>query len=67
MDTPGIPKPTQGAGIRVYFNAEFKKRGVKKLEVLFEDARIELDEILGMPAKYVMVFRPSMQDLDFDG
>jgi len=64
---PGIPKPTRGAGIRVYFNAAFKKKAVKNLEDRFEDARIELDEILATPAKHVMVFRPSMQDLDFGG
>lgn len=64
---PGIPKPKREAGIRVYFNAAFKKKAVKNLEDRFEDARIELDEILATPAKYVMVFRPSMQDLDFGG
>ncbi|MGQ9563171.1 MAG: MBL fold metallo-hydrolase [Thermogutta sp.] len=63
----GIPRPTREAGIRVYFNAAFQRKAVKKLEDQFAAARIELDEVLGAPARHVMVFRPSMTDLDFGG
>ncbi|HEV7281399.1 MAG TPA: MBL fold metallo-hydrolase [Pirellulaceae bacterium] len=62
-----IPRPRRDAGIRVFFNRAFRQRRSAKIAELFEADRISLDEILAEPAKYLMAFRPSMTDLDFDG
>ena len=62
-----IPRPTRENGIRVFFNAGFRKKNIAKLNRIFQDARIELDEILAEPRKHLMVFRPSMTAVDFDG
>lgn len=62
-----IPKPNRRAGIRVYFNRHFEQRNIKSLKDRFEEDRITLDEIVAQPDKHLMVFRPSMRELDFDG
>jgi len=62
-----IPRPTRDKGIRVYFNATFRKKDIDRLNHLFERDRIELDEVLADPAKHLMAFRPSMTALDFNG
>lgn len=62
-----IPKPRRDAGIRVYFNRHFEKRGITSIQNRFAENRITLDEILTEPAKHLMVFRPSMRGLDFNG
>lgn len=62
-----IPRPTRDKGIRVYFNAGFRKRNIDRLNNLFEADRIDLDEILATPGKHLMAFRPSMTALDFGG
>jgi phage/plasmid-like protein (TIGR03299 family) len=62
-----IPRPRAESGIRVYFNRHFEKRGIKSIADRFEADRITLDEILADPDRYLMVFRPSMRELDFDG
>jgi ribonuclease J len=62
-----IPRPTRDKGIRVYFNAGFRKKNIERLNQLFDPDRIGLDEILADPAKHLMAFRPSMTALDFKG
>jgi ribonuclease J len=62
-----IPRPTRDKGIRVFFNQGFLRRNIENLTRLFEPDRITLDEVLGTPEKHLMVFRPSMTTLDFDG
>jgi ribonuclease J len=66
-----IPHPTAQAGIRVYYNQAFKgsyEKGKRHLlhEIFLAD-RISLDEILGEPGRFLMMFRPSMTALDFGG
>ena len=60
-----IPKPTAANGIRVFFNAAFRRKRIRKLESLFAASRIELSEILSAPDRHLMVFRPSMLGPDF--
>jgi ribonuclease J len=66
-----IPRPTRHAGIRVWYNAYFessyKRRNLHKIHRLFAQDRIELAEIFGHPQRYVLLFRPSMMELDFGG
>jgi ribonuclease J len=60
-----IPRPHAKAGVRVYFNQAFEGRNLNSISSLFERDRISLSEILKQPSDYVMVFRPSMAELDF--
>jgi ribonuclease J len=62
-----IPRPTRDRGIRVFFNAAFRRKNIRRLNELFEPDRIELEEILTQPTKHLMAFRPSMTTLDFGG
>jgi ribonuclease J len=66
-----IPRPTQAAGIRVYYNASFeasyRRRNLGKVHGLFTDDRIGLADILADPARYLLLFRPSMLERDFGG
>jgi len=62
-----IPAPRREYGIRVFFNETFARRGIHKLESLFAPDRITIGEILAKPGDHVMVFRPSMSELDFAG
>jgi ribonuclease J len=62
-----IPRPTRDKGIRVYFNAGFRKKNIDRLNQLFRADRFEMDEILAHPAEHLMAFRPSMTALDFGG
>jgi ribonuclease J len=66
-----IPRPTQAAGIRVYYNAFFEasyqRRNLGKLHRRFAADRIELADILACPERYVLLFRPSMVEHDFGG
>jgi ribonuclease J len=65
-----IPHPAKDEKIRVYFNQAFEKSYAKKhLESLRDRLsyrRITMDEIRSTPERYVMVFRPSMAQDDFD-
>jgi ribonuclease J len=60
-----------GPETRVFYNRLFReksrRRGLGKIERLFADRRIQLEEILAEPRRYVMVFRHSMIDADFGG
>jgi ribonuclease J len=62
-----LPGPRAEAGVRVFFNKAFERRNLGGVADKIGDARISLDEIRANPAKYAMVFRPSMTDLDFAG
>ena len=66
-----LPRPGEAADIRVYYNSYFEesheRRGLKKIHRMFDAGRITLDDILGDPHRYLMVFRPSMLSRDFDG
>jgi ribonuclease J len=66
-----IPPPTRSAGIRVYYNAYFestyRRRNLAKVHGFFTADRIELAEMLADPVRYLLLFRPSMLDLDFAG
>jgi len=64
-----IPRPSKRSGIQVYYNAAFnrswRQRGLKKIHDLFLSSRVELTAIREDPARYAMLFRPSMCNLDF--
>lgn len=62
-----VPRPAKENGIRVYFNYSFQRRNIENLRERFQPDRIEMSEILAEPARYLMVFRPSMTALDFEG
>lgn len=62
-----IPRPLNEAGIRVYFNKSFENRKLERVKQIFESNRVHLNEVLASPDRFVMVFRPSMLDLDFEG
>jgi len=61
------PHPAQAKDIRIYVNVLAARKRIEKITNIFEGATITLDEILREPQKYVMMFRPSMVDLDFGG
>ncbi len=66
-----IPRPTAAAGIRVYYNRHFEdtwqRRNLGKVHRLFEPDRLALAGVLDRPREHVLVFRPSMLELDFAG
>lgn len=62
-----VPRPSRDLGIRVYFNQLFERRKLDNIREKFEADQIALDEILAEPTKYLMVFRPSMREVDFKG
>ena len=66
-----IPDPAEANNIRVYFNHTFTTTWEQKhlggLRDSLWDRRIAMDELRTAPKQFVMVFRPSMVALDFDG
>jgi ribonuclease J len=60
-----IPRPISDAGVRVYFNQAFENRQLTSVRERFEPDCVQLDQVLAEPTKYLMVFRPSMTELDF--
>jgi ribonuclease J len=62
-----VPRPCRDMGIRVFFNHLFERRNLETIREKFQDDRIDLAEILAEPTKYLMVFRPSMVQFDFQG
>jgi ribonuclease J len=66
-----IPRLPAEAGIRVLYNRHFEqtweRRNLQKVHDLFLNDRIELREIQAEPTECVMMFRPSMGRLDFNG
>ena len=69
-ETP-VPVPGKDELVRVFYPRFFEdsaqRRGLKKLSDQFEASRISMDEITAHPSKYLMIFRPSMLEPDFDG
>lgn len=65
-----IPRPTAEAGVRIYykryFETSYQRRGLAKIFDMFSADRITRDDILAQPDRYLMVFRTSMSDMDFD-
>jgi len=62
-----VPRPSRDMGIRVFFNHLFERRKLDNIREKFQADRIELNEILAEPTKHLMVFRPSMTEVDFNG
>lgn len=66
-----IPRPISSNGIRVYYPQHFertwRRRHLTKLHDKFLEDHIVLDEILDYPDDHVMMFRPSMLRMDFEG
>jgi ribonuclease J len=60
-----IPIPQDCPHIRIYFSR--RRRLNAKVDRLFPDNRVTLEEILAAPRDYVMLFRPSMLPHDFGG
>jgi ribonuclease J len=69
-ETP-VPVPGKDELVRVFYTKTFvdsaQRRGLKKLSDRFEASRISMKEIAAEPSKYLMIFRPSMLEPDFDG
>jgi ribonuclease J len=67
----GVPSGRDtGQGVQVFYNAAFRRREEwkrRRTEELFSKNTIGLDEILANPSRYVMMFRPSMAEMDFGG
>ena len=65
----GLPNAREpGQNVRVYYNAAFRRREERQrttVQDLFAHNTITLDEILSDPSRYVMMFRPSMVEMDF--
>ncbi|WP_428305442.1 MBL fold metallo-hydrolase [Lacipirellula sp.] len=60
-----VPVPGRDNDLRVYFPNSMmesaERKGIsQKFTDLFEKCRIEIDEIVSTPEKFLMVFRPSM-------
>lgn len=66
-----VPVAEKDGLVRVYYPKAFTesvdRRGLRELADRFEASRLSLEEVLANPSKYLMVFRPSMLDSDFDG
>ncbi len=64
-----IPRPASCNHIRVYYNQRFlktwKRDNLQKVHDQFLANRIELSTILAEPQKFIMLFRPSMTERDF--
>jgi ribonuclease J len=60
-----VPKPEAASGIRVFLPQ--RRKIIAKVERRFAHNRIEMDDILADPRRYVMLFRPSMIATDFKG
>ncbi len=67
-----VPVPGKAENLPVYY-PELLRQNTKKVASLnrvcpfLEPARIELDAVLAEPSRYIMVFRESMLEPDFDG
>lgn len=66
-----IPKPESTEWVKVFFpkffRESYERKGMKTFFSLMTPARIGVEEIRSDPSKYVMLYRPSMLDSDFDG
>jgi len=66
-----VPSPTSTEWIRIFFpkffRESYERKRLKNVFSLLSPANRELSEILQHPERYVMMFRPSMLQSDFDG
>jgi ribonuclease J len=66
-----VPDPVRDENIRVFYPHAFRRscerRNRVKIHDQFLPSQIGLDELRADPARYVMLFRPSMLDDDFEG
>lgn len=66
-----IPKPQSTEWIKVFFpkffEESFRRKKLEQFFNLMSPARIEMEEVRSNPSRYVMVFRPSMLESDFNG
>jgi ribonuclease J len=60
-----IPKPSTRDCIRVFLPK--KQKLVPKVSRCFRDPHITIKEVLAEPSRYVLLFRPSMINDDFEG
>ena len=66
-----IPGPRREDGVAVFYpkcmTSSLKRRRLDKIHDLFLGNQITLDEILEVPQRHLMLFRPSMLESDFRG
>ena len=66
-----IPDPRRDERIKVYYPQAFlktyKRKNQQKVFEKFNRNRIEIEEIVASPQRFVMVFRPTMLGQDFGG
>lgn len=66
-----VPTPGSTDWVKVFFPKFFlesyERKGMKGFFSLMTPARVQVEEIRSDPSKYVMLFRPSMLDSDFEG
>lgn len=66
-----VPRPQSTEWIKVFFpkvfQETFERKNLQEFHFLMSPARIGMNEIRENPSRYVMLFRPSMLDSDFDG
>lgn len=69
-ETP-IPRPESAGHVKVFFprffEASFRQKGLEDFHSRMFAARIDVKDIRSNPSRYVMLFRPSMLDSDFEG
>lgn len=66
-----IPPPESTEWIRLFFpkffQESFRRKGLETVFTLLSPANVEMEEIRANPARYTMIFRPSMLESDFGG
>ncbi|NLX95115.1 MAG: MBL fold metallo-hydrolase [Rhodopirellula sp.] len=60
-----IPDPKVDPQVRVFYPSVFARKPSSTLHEMFRARQITLEEIRQRPSCYLMMFRPSMLDLDF--
>lgn len=66
-----IPRPESSEHIRIFFpkffEKNYKRKRLEEFFSLMSPARIVIEKIRENPSKFVMLFRPSMLKVDFEG
>ena len=66
----GVPDATAARKLRVYydpyFEESYERRELGYVSDMFARKRVQMDELRARPTDFVMVFRPSMIEHDFD-
>lgn len=66
-----LPQPSADGPIRVFYPTWFlqscERKKLNSTAERFQKSRIEISEMVEDPSKYLMAFRPSMLQSDFDG